>query len=251
MSPIVVAMLQKIRELENAIKAEQVEYQQAVKASRSEDATRIRASVEKNVTQFKYYRALLAQATTRKPGVSSNVAPQGTGDAGTSAADTTDKSLNIPNPGAASGSATTTAVQVDVPVPTEVQNTASGSQSQSNYSQNLPPQPPAMPAGGIRIPNNLPPDVALQMQKLVEQQRRVVPPQTSPQPMINNNTYPMQPQPPTLPMNNSDAQMWQGSFTWSGSDPLTGNKKDVSAQVIFSRTTQGNLYVRFLPASSV
>lgn len=79
------------------------------------------------------------------------------------------------------------------------------------------------------LPNR--PDIALQMQKLLEQHKVSPRPSNSHFPQADVTKPTLQPvsNPPTAISIESDK--WQGSLTWSGFDSMTGNRREVMAEV--------------------
>ncbi|TDL23325.1 hypothetical protein BD410DRAFT_897760 [Rickenella mellea] len=102
-----------------------------------------------------------------------------------------------------------------------------------------PSQTPSAIPSGLRLPPNMTPEVAAQMQKLIEQQRGRSPRQAHlntqnppPMPPVAMQQQP-QPQPqagPSKPI----PQEWYGALTWTGIDPASQTRMEVSSQVLIS-----------------
>ncbi|KLO18412.1 hypothetical protein SCHPADRAFT_993633 [Schizopora paradoxa] len=106
---------------------------------------------------------------------------------------------------------------------------------QNRFSQPLE-KPPILAQNGGTMPNlppNIPPSVALQYQKLMEQ-RGVV---NGQQPLL-----PAAPMPQTtFPNQQPSLSTWSGRMEWSGSDQITRARKEVSAEVIVHGQGNGNI----------
>jgi hypothetical protein len=108
---------------------------------------------------------------------------------------------------------------------------------QNRFSQPLE-KPPILAQNSGAMPNlppNIPPSVALQYQKLMEQ-RGVV---NGQQPLLPAAPIPQT----TFPNQQPSLSTWSGRMEWSGSDQITRARKEVSAEVIVHGQGNGNMYV--------
>ena len=103
---------------------------------------------------------------------------------------------------------------------------------QNRFSQPLPEQKPLLPTGN-RPGANIPPSVAAQMEKLIQQQtgRTGMLPNAQQMNAAQNANNPTAQQPQTL-LGKAERQRWTGSLTWTGFDHTVQRKVEVSAQVI-------------------
>ncbi|KAI0363607.1 hypothetical protein BV20DRAFT_975507 [Pilatotrama ljubarskyi] len=122
----------------------------------------------------------------------------------------------------------------------------SGSAQGLQGAPNAPPNPAVAPPG-VQIPPNVKPEVAAQMQKLLEAKNRPshlgLQPQLTPQPQPQ---LPSQP-PAAAPTSTAQGQapagaqapnIWHGMLSWTGTDSETHVRKDVQARVIMEGRSQ-------------
>lgn len=121
---------------------------------------------------------------------------------------------------------------------------AAGGQNTSQQSTGPPP--------GMQIPPNMTPEVAAQMQKLIQQTNRPGHPNMPPQlPLQPQQPQPQPPapasQPPQQQPTPGPGQMppgsWQGMLSWRGTDSETHIRKDVQARVIIHGQRPEAMYV--------
>lgn len=109
-------------------------------------------------------------------------------------------------------------------------------------------QQPMGPPPGMQIPPNMTPEVAAQMQKLIEQKNRpghlnMPPQQPQPQPQPPAAASQPQSQPPGPGPGQPQAGSWQGMLSWRGTDSETHIRKDVQARVTIHGQNAELMYV--------
>ncbi|KAI0667911.1 hypothetical protein C8Q78DRAFT_303917 [Trametes maxima] len=219
---------QRFRQVEAALRNQMVQVQALEKEGRMEAALQLRADLVVKMNKFKEYKI----SFLRDPAAAI-------------------AAMNAGAAAKASGGSSTAAE-------------ASRSQTATDLASKLPQNPPAAAptapgvqavpsalsrSSTVQLPPNVPPEMAAQMQKLLEQKNRASHPGVQTQPQFQPQPQPqpqpqMQPQPapsmsagpeqvsgpgaaPSLPIN-----MWQGTLSWRGTDSETHIRKDVHAQVV-------------------
>ncbi|KAI0648705.1 hypothetical protein C8Q79DRAFT_465069 [Trametes meyenii] len=223
---------QRFRQVETALRNQMAQVHALEKEGRMEAASQLRADLAVKMAKFREYRiSFLRDPAAAIAAMNAGAAAKASG--GSSAAAEASRSQT----------ATDLAAKLHQNPPTAAP-TAPGIQVASS----APSRPPT-----VQLPPNVPPEMAAQMQKLLEQKNRASHPGVQAQPQFQSQPQ-LQPQPqmqpqmqpqPTSSMSMGPEQapglgpamsqptnMWQGTLSWRGTDSETHIRKDVQAQVV-------------------
>lgn len=243
-------ILAKVRMLEIELKRHGEELRTALQTGRVQDVEEIKKVFMPKKLNYDKLRQLVnqlsqSQAATRNAAAAGGAAAAGAkqGDAGGSgvgggfAQSDGNKDASMAGVAGPSGSSTANppsqasqqaAASVGAPAASDRQSLAQ--MVQNRFSQPIE-KPPILSQNSGAIPNlppNVPPQVALQYQKLLEQHRVGGPP-----PPVPSTSFPI------AHVQQQPRSIWTGRIEWSGSDQITRARKEVYAEV--TAHGQGNV----------